>query len=205
MGPFNVCPQQNNFRATQAHIRTSKTLSPLLLGCHTMRWNLHSLFSTQSDLLRNASQPPAFLVPSSLYAVLQMTLGKIDNYSFPKGKESEVAQSCLTLCDPIDCSLPGPSVHRIFQAIALEWIAISFSRGSSQRRARTLSLKTCIFREGCGNARCFHDFLGSWLNRWPWGTSSEKIPPGSMVSTTLQGLRQSLLHLSCLGTPESMT
>ena len=42
--------------------------------------------------------------------------------------ESEVAQSCLTLCDPIDCSLPGSSVHGIFRAIVLEWIAISFSR-----------------------------------------------------------------------------
>ena len=39
---------------------------------------------------------------------------------------------CLTLCDLIDCSLPGPSVHGIFQAIVLEWMAISFSRGSSQ-------------------------------------------------------------------------
>ena len=42
--------------------------------------------------------------------------------------ESEVAQSCPTLCDPMDCSLPGSSVHGIFQAIVLEWIAISFSR-----------------------------------------------------------------------------
>ena len=45
-----------------------------------------------------------------------------------------LAQSCLTLCDPMDCSLPGSSVHEIFQAIVLEWIAISFSRGSSQPR-----------------------------------------------------------------------
>ena len=51
--------------------------------------------------------------------------------------ESEVAQSCLTLCDPTDCSLSGSSVHGIFQARVLEWIAISFSRGSSQPRART--------------------------------------------------------------------
>ena len=48
--------------------------------------------------------------------------------------ESEVAQSCLTLCDPMDCSLPGSSVHGIFQARVLEWIAISFSRASSQPR-----------------------------------------------------------------------
>ena len=39
----------------------------------------------------------------------------------------EVAQSCVTLCDPIDCSLPGCSVHGIFQAIVLEWVAIFFS------------------------------------------------------------------------------
>ena len=42
--------------------------------------------------------------------------------------ESEVAQLCLTLCDPIDCSLPGFSVHGIFQARILEWVAISFSK-----------------------------------------------------------------------------
>ena len=50
---------------------------------------------------------------------------------------SEVTQLCPTLCDPMDCSLPGSSVHGIFQAIVLEWIAISFSRGSSQPRDRT--------------------------------------------------------------------
>ena len=41
--------------------------------------------------------------------------------------QSEVAQSCPTLCDPMDCSLPGSSVHGIFQARILEWVAISFS------------------------------------------------------------------------------
>ena len=46
-------------------------------------------------------------------------------------KESEVAQSCLTLGDPMDCSPPGSSIHGIFQARVLEWVAISFSRGSS--------------------------------------------------------------------------
>ena len=42
--------------------------------------------------------------------------------------ESEVTQLCLTLSDPMDCSLPGSSVHRIFQARVLEWGAIAFSR-----------------------------------------------------------------------------
>ena len=41
--------------------------------------------------------------------------------------ESEVAHSCLTFSDPMDCSLPGSSVHGIFQARVLEWVAISFS------------------------------------------------------------------------------
>ena len=41
--------------------------------------------------------------------------------------QSEVTQSCLTLCDPVDCSPPGSSVHRILQARILEWVAISFS------------------------------------------------------------------------------
>ena len=41
--------------------------------------------------------------------------------------ESEVAQSCLTLRDPMDCSLPGSSIHGLFQARVLEWGAIAFS------------------------------------------------------------------------------
>ena len=62
---------------------------------------------------------------------------KKENYrpiSLMKVKESEVAQSCLTLCDPMDCSLPHSSIHGIFQAGVLEWVAISFSRGSSWPR-----------------------------------------------------------------------
>ena len=45
--------------------------------------------------------------------------------------ESEVAQSCPTLCDPMDHNLPGSSVHGIFQERVLKWVAILFSRGSS--------------------------------------------------------------------------
>ena len=52
-------------------------------------------------------------------------------------KWSEVTQLCPTLCNPRDFSLPGSSVHGIFQAKILEWVAISFSRGSSQPRDRT--------------------------------------------------------------------
>ena len=52
-------------------------------------------------------------------------------------KWSEVAQSCLTRSNPVDCSLPSSSVHGIFQAKVLEWVAISFSRGSSPSRDQT--------------------------------------------------------------------
>ena len=55
----------------------------------------------------------------------------------PSFSEVLVAQSCLTLCNPTDCSPPGSSVHGILQARILEWVAISFSRGSSQLRDQT--------------------------------------------------------------------
>ena len=58
-----------------------------------------------------------------------------------------VAQSCLTLCDPTDYSPPSSSAHGIFQAIILQWVAISFSRGSSQPRDQTWVSRTA--------GRCF--------------------------------------------------
>ena len=48
-----------------------------------------------------------------------------------------VIQLCLTLCDPMNCSLPGSSVHGILQTRILEWVVMPFSRGSSQPRDRT--------------------------------------------------------------------
>ena len=53
-------------------------------------------------------------------------------------KSSDVnPKMCPTLSDPMDCSLPGSSIHGIFQARILEWIAVPFSRGSSQPRDPT--------------------------------------------------------------------
>ena len=49
-------------------------------------------------------------------------------------KESEVTQSCPTLCDSMDCSLPGFSVHRIFQARVLEWGAIALVANKIENR-----------------------------------------------------------------------
>ena len=57
------------------------------------------------------------------------------------------AQLCLTLCHSTDYSPPDSSVHGIFQARILEWVAISYSRGSSQPRGRTcISFVSCIGR-----------------------------------------------------------
>ena len=63
-------------------------------------------------------------------------IGTFKSYSNPKKLilESEVAHSCPTFCDPMDCSLPGSSVHGIFQARILERVVIFFSRGSSRPR-----------------------------------------------------------------------
>ena len=61
--------------------------------------------------------------------------------------ESEIAHSCPTLCDPMDFSLPGFSVHGIYQARVLERVAISLSRGSSQPRDQT--------QVSCTAGRCF--------------------------------------------------
>ena len=47
--------------------------------------------------------------------------------SMSKVKESEVVQLCPTLCNPMDCSLPGSSIHGILQTRVLEWVAIAFS------------------------------------------------------------------------------
>ena len=61
------------------------------------------------------------------------------NYTYwgkPQASQSQhevlLAQSCLTLCDPMDCSPTGSSDHGIFQTRILQWVAISFSRGYSQ-------------------------------------------------------------------------
>ena len=92
-----------------------------------------------------------------------------------------VAQSCLTLCDPI-CSLPGSSVHGILQARILEWVAIPFSRGSSWPRDWTWA--------SCTAGRCFT----IWATREAPGrpetkvflkTSEEGIPRNSLLGSVL--------------------
>ena len=80
-------------------------------------------------------------IPHASWPKKQNTKQKQYCYKFNKAfkkerkKESEVAQSCLSLCDPTDCSLPGSSIHGIFQARIQEWVAISFSRERLLKRS----------------------------------------------------------------------
>ena len=64
--------------------------------------------------------------------------------------ESEVAQSRLTLSDPVDCSLPGSSVHGIFQARVLEWGAIALSNGLLLRHKKEQNFAICSNMNGLG-------------------------------------------------------
>ena len=78
-----------------------------------------------------------FFLEVKLYFWKITNTNKINGYFILILCLCEVAQSCPILCDPVDCSPPGSSVHGILQARILEWVAISFSRGSSQPRDRT--------------------------------------------------------------------
>ena len=76
-------------------------------------------FPSSADLPDPGIEPrsPALQADSLLTELCRKTEERIES-------ESEIAQCCLTLCDPMDCSLPGSSVHGILQARVLEWVAI---------------------------------------------------------------------------------
>ena len=95
-----------------------------------------------SHSVKNNSIPPQRAI---LWATIKCLWKQVLNwkllYKFKipfiyKVKESKVAQSCLTLCNPMDCRLPGSSIHGIFPARRLEWVAIS-SRWSAWLKDRT--------------------------------------------------------------------
>ena len=89
-----------------------------------------------------------------------------------------VAQSCLTLCNPMDCNLPGSSVCGILQARILEWVAIPFSRRSSQPRNWTLvsctaSLVTQLVKNPL---QCGRPGFDSWIGKIPWRSERLHTP-----------------------------
>ena len=79
--------------------------------------------------------------------ILLLPLANRWENDYDSESESEVSQLCPTLCDPMDRSIPGSSIHGIFQARVLEWVAVSFSRGYSRPRNR--------MQVSCIVGRCF--------------------------------------------------
>ena len=78
-----------------------------------------------------------FVVISKLSSSIQGQSSFTCNYCLWSHACAKLLQLCPTLCDPMECSLPGSSAHVISQARILEWVAISFSRGSSWPRGQT--------------------------------------------------------------------
>ena len=86
------------------------------------------------------SENPCSLFPdheSECYQYCRSLCVPSRHHACPRKSESEVTWSCPILCDPMNCSLSGSSIHGIFQARVLEGVAISISRGSSWPRDRT--------------------------------------------------------------------
>ena len=92
---------------------------------------------------------------------------------------------CLTLCEPMDCSPPGSSVHGISQAGILEWVAISFSKGYSQPKDRMPSpaLKAGSFTTGTSLVAQLRIYLqcrrlgfDPWVGKIPWRRESLPTP-----------------------------
>ena len=80
--------------------------------------------------------------------------------------ESEVAQLCPTLSDPMDCSLPGSSVHGIFQAKVLEWVAIAFSLAIQGTLNQVFSSTTVRKHQFFGGRLLYGPTLTSVCDYW---------------------------------------
>ena len=101
----------------------------------------------------------------------------------PLTESESVSQSCPTLCDPVDYSLPGSSIHGIFQARILEWVAVSSSRGSSHIAIKPASLMSPVL------AGRFFTTRATWEGRFIMATLfKNKLPqsfPGDSVVKNL--------------------
>ena len=81
-------------------------------------------------------------------------------------RESEVAQLCLTLSGSMDCSLPGSSIHGIFQARVLEWVAIAFSAYLIEPTLNISRNKNCHYPLKLEKAMAPHSSTPAWKIPW---------------------------------------
>ena len=97
--------------------------------------------------------------------------------------KSEVTQSCPTLCNPMDHSLPGSSIHGIFQVRILEWVAIGFSRQNGKLN--------------CNIFLCLEYYTAMKTNYWglPWWSSG--LPSNAGDAGLIPGQGTKILHASC--------
>ena len=120
----------------QGPVWAPKSLFPPVLGNFCNQISLASTVKFPGGS-QTFSGSPGWEIHCGSLNYHQMVNTKIRLIIFFEAKKSsisEVTQLCLTLCDPASYSLPGSSIHGIFQARILKWVAISFSRGSSQPR-----------------------------------------------------------------------
>ena len=124
--------------------------SPNLKTCFMMTLVLHKVIFPHNCIYfyRQYQLFKEYLVEVPIY-IIELFVWIKSSLRVSHGLCSEVlvlsCSSYPTLCDPMDCSLPGSFVHGIFQARILEWVAISFSRGSSRPRNQTCT--SCIAGE----------------------------------------------------------
>ena len=105
---------------------------------------------------------------------------------------SSVAQSCPTLCDPMDCSLPGSSIYGIFQARVLEWGAIAFSNSQYIRLqisnqptiVNLISKYESFIHLGCLLGIFYVQFI---LLRTPWNRKGTSLPPDNEQAEVARG------------------
>ena len=133
---------------------------------------LHSLthgpfFTCKASMLQLSNYASVVTSPSDHSQGKFSAFNDLCVYTKDSESKSEVAQSCPTLCDRMDCSLLGCSIHGILQARILKWVAISFSRGSSRHRVWT--------RVSCTAGRLFTFTLG-------WPIISDNLPISGFLS-----------------------
>ena len=155
---MNICITITDLLCCTPEANTTLYIDYTLCVCQLL--SRVQLFATPQT-----AAPPG---PSVLGILQARTLGWVA-ISFSKRnyrkKEGEVAQSCLTLCNPMDCSLPGSPIHEIFQARLLEQVAISYSAAAAAK-LRQSCLTLCDPIDGSPPGSAIPGILQARTQEW---------------------------------------